>query len=135
MALGDRGQSAAYDFAFFASGGSHFERIHIEGDVIAGFQVDSGGERDLRGYDAFVMHGQLPAPHNAYAFASSLTPSRYSLEVLSLTLRDWRERHKGWNLALALHERYGKPVLSIPRNVFASERLGAKAQRDEADAR
>jgi hypothetical protein len=134
MALGDRGEAGEYGFAFFASGGSNFERISIDGDFIAGFQVDSGGERDLKLYDAFVMHGQLPAPHNAYAFAQSLTPARYSLAVRSASLLDWRERHKGWAMALALHQRYGRPVLSIPRNVFASECVGAKAQRDEAHA-
>jgi hypothetical protein len=134
IALGDRGEPAAYEFAFFASGGSKFDRVVLDGDCLAGFEVDSGGDRDLRGYDAFVLQGRLPTACGALAFERHLLPRRYSRDVCALALRDWRDSHKGWAMALTLHERYRKPVLAISRNIFASERVGAKAEREEADA-
>lgn len=134
MALGDRGAPGAYEFAFFASGGPKFDAIALDGDRLTGFEVDSGGERDLRCYDAFVLQGRLPTAYEALAFERHLAPLRYSQTVQTLALRDWRESHKGWTLALTLHERYGRPALTISRNVFASERAGERPEREAADA-
>ena len=133
MALGDRGAPGAYEFAFFASEGPKFDRVVLDGDFVAGFEVDSGGNRDLRGYDAFVLQGRLPTACAALAFERHLRPRHYSREVRELALRDWRDSHRGWVMALTLHERYRKPVLAISRNIFASERVGAKAEREVAD--
>lgn len=134
MALGDRGAPDGYAFAFFASGGPKFDSIALDGDRLTGFEVDSGGDRDMRGYDAFVLQGRLPTAYEALAFARHLAPQRFSQSVRALAWRDWRESHKGWAMALTLHERYNRPVLALSRNVFASERVGAAAERREADA-
>lgn len=134
MALGDRGAPGVYDFAFFASGGPKFDSIGLDDDRLTGCEVDSGGDRDLRGYDAFVLQGRLPTSYEALVFERHLLPLRFSQSVRALALRDWCDSHKGWAMALTLHQRYGKPVLTISRNVFASERVGAKAEREAADA-
>ena len=134
IALGDRGAPRAYDFAFFASGGPKFDRVALDGDRVAGYEVDSGGDPDLRGYEAFVLQGRLPTAYEALAFERHLLPQRYSHDVRALALRDWRESHKGWTMALALNERYGRPVLAVSRNVFASERVGDAPERAAADA-
>ena len=68
IALGDRGAPGAYEFAFFASDGPKFDRVVLDGDCVAGFEVNSGGDRDLRGYDAFVLQGRLPTACAALAF-------------------------------------------------------------------
>ena len=134
MALGDRPAPSGYEFAFFASGGPKFETIGIADDLLVGAEVDSGGDRRLSTYDGFVLHGRLPAAFEALEFERGLGSERYSERVRALALADWREGYKSWALGLSLCARYGRPVLAMSRNVFASERAGSRAERATADA-
>lgn len=133
-ALNNRPAPERYAFSFFASAGVNFDKIDLSDDLLVGADVDSGGDRDLSGYDAFVLHGRLPPSAEAMAFEATLADHRYSVAVQALARRDWRERHKSWTLGLALSERYGKPVLAITRNVFAGESAGDVDSRRRADA-
>jgi hypothetical protein len=133
LALNDRSSLDRYIFSFFGSGGPKFDAMEISGDHLVGAEVESGGDRDLSAYDGFVLHGRFPAAFEALDFERNLSPDRYSANVRALARKDWRNRYKSWGMGLALHARYGKPVLAVPRNVFASECAGARAERAEAD--
>jgi hypothetical protein len=132
-ALADRGAAERYDLSFFASGGDKYDKIRLDGDRLAGAEIDSGGDSILAGYDAFALHGRFPAGFEALIFARGLAAARYSRAVRAAALRDWRDHYKSWGLGLALHARFGKPVLALSRNVFASERAGARLERAQGD--
>jgi hypothetical protein len=134
MALADRQAPSPYDFSFFASGGPKFESVGFVDDELVGAEVNSGGDRNLRTYDGFVLHGRFPTSYETLDFERHLGADRYSQGVRALARQDWREGYKSWRMALSLHERYAKPVLAVSRNVFSSERAGAGRERAEADA-
>ncbi len=134
MALADRRAPSGYDFSFFASGGPKFESIGFVDDELVGAEVHTGGDRDLKTYDGFVLHGRFPTSYEALDFERHLAADRYSQAVRARARQDWRESYKSWGMALRLHERYGKPVMALSRNVFSSERAGSRDVREAADA-
>ncbi len=133
VALSGRAPPESYDFSFFASGGDKYDKISLRGDRLVGAEVDSGGDPELASYDGFVVHGRFPAGFEARLFARSLASARYSARVRAAALNDWRSHYKSWGLGLLLHERYGRPVLALSRNIFASERAGEASERREGD--
>jgi hypothetical protein len=132
VALGDR-PPEGYVFSFFANGGPHFDRIGFSGDLVVGADAVSNGDPDLRTYDAFALHGRMPAAFEALRFARGLDSRRYSRQVQEAARRDWSANYRSWALGLELHARYGKPVLALSRNVFASECAGPEPERGEAN--
>lgn len=134
LALADRSAPSGYDFSFFASGGPKFDSIGFAEDELIGAEVHNGGDRNLRTYDGFVLHGRFPTSYETLAFERGLAADRYSLGVRAQARRDWREAYKSWGMALSLHERYAKPVWALSRNVFSSESAGPPGERAEADA-
>jgi hypothetical protein len=134
VALSRRPPLERYDFSFFASAGAKYENVGLAGDLLVGAEADSGGDRDLSTYDAFVMHGRIPATWEAAEFEAFMRPDRYSRAVQALARLDWRDRHKSWGVGLRLAERYGKPTFAIGRNVFANECAGDLGARREGEA-
>jgi hypothetical protein len=133
-ALNGRPAPDRYALSFFAGGGAKYDNIGLSGDLLVGAEVDSGGDPNLAAYDAFVLHGRLPASPETMEFEAALVDGRYSRAVQALARLDWRQRYKSWVLGLVLAERFGKPVLAISRNVFASESVGDARERRAADA-
>ncbi len=133
VALAGRAPHPSYDFSFFAGGGDKYNKIGLSGDRLVGAEVDSGGDADLTRYDGFVVHGRFPAGFEGRLFERSLASARYSRNVRAAALEDWRGRYKSWGLGLVLHQRYGKPVIALSRNVSASERVGEAPERREGD--
>lgn len=123
-----------YAFSFFASAGPKFEHIDFDGQAIVKALITSGGSTDLTLYDCFVIHGDLPAAHDAAKYAREMPEARYSEQVRRFAMRQQILKSKSARLSQTLSTITDKPIFLLSRNLNQPLSVGPEADSDEGAA-
>ena len=115
------GERYAFDFYGHSNGG--FPNTDIVGGQIRNMRFKSPAQPvDVGEYDAFVIYGDLPAPHDLAKKINVCVNAKASQQLMEALVTDIGRSTTSLRLADTLHAATGKPVLIMSGNVVIISR-------------
>lgn len=118
-----------YDIDFYGHSNGGFPNVEIQDGHFRNVRFRSPAQPvEVRDYDAFVVYGDLPAPHDLAKRINQCVQASASQQLLETLLKDIARGTTAFRLADSLRATAGKPVIMLSGNVVAI----SKAKMNEA---